>query len=86
MLAMCWVGWRSQATTAWPSIMALLLLVWVWLRIDRRFEGDVLYVVTAGHGLVVADLFGLGVLAWAGVLAVRALRTRRRLSARPAPP
>jgi hypothetical protein len=77
MLVMCWIGWRAQAGTAWLSILALVLLVWVWLRIDRRFEGEVLYVVTAGHGLVVADLFGLAVLAWVGVLCVRAVRARR---------
>lgn len=76
MLVMCWVGWRAQASAAWLSILALVLLVWVWLRIDRRFEGDVLYVVTAGHGLVLADLFGLAVLAWVGVLVVRALQAR----------
>ncbi len=77
MLVMCWVGWRAQASAAWPTILALVLLVWVWLRVDRRFEGEILYVVKAGHGLVVADLFGLAVLAWVGVLVVRALSARR---------
>ncbi|HZG98328.1 MAG TPA: hypothetical protein VEY14_08705 [Nocardioidaceae bacterium] len=77
MLVMCWIGWRARAGTAWLSILVLVLLVWVWLRIDRRFEGEVLYVVTAGHGLVVADLFGLAVLAWVGVLCVRTVRAGR---------
>ena len=42
---------------------AALCLVVVWLRVDRYFEGPVLVRVTADHGLVVADLFGLAVAA-----------------------
>lgn len=75
MLVVCWIGWRSQP---WASSLALVLLVWVWLRVDRHFEGSVLIAVTSRHGLVAADLFGLAVLAWAVLLVVRALRARRR--------
>ena len=73
MLTVCWIGWRSQSST---SVAALVLLVWVWLQVNQDFEGGVLIKVTDEHGLVVADLFGLAVLAWALVLAVRARRAR----------
>lgn len=75
MVLACWVGWRGQSV---PIAGLLVLLVWVWLRVDKRFEGSVLIRVSEDHGLVLADLFGLAVLAWAGVLILRALLARRR--------
>ncbi len=58
-----------------PMLVAALCLVVVWLRVDSRFEGPVLVRVTADHGLVVADLFGLAV---AAVAAGGWLLARRR--------
>jgi hypothetical protein len=75
MVLACWIGWRGQSV---PLAVLLVLLVWVWLRVDKRFEGSVLVRITEDHGLVLADLFGLAVLACAGVLLLRALRERRR--------
>ncbi len=60
------------------TVVLLVLLVWVWLRVDKRFEGTVLIRVTEDHGLVLADLFGLAVLAFAGALLLRTMLALRR--------
>ncbi len=68
---------RSVAGDSAMLVAALCLAV-VWLRVDSRFEGPVLVRVTADHGLVAADLFGLAVTA---VAAGGWLLARRRRAA-----
>ncbi|CAA9338866.1 MAG: hypothetical protein AVDCRST_MAG29-1511 [uncultured Nocardioidaceae bacterium] len=75
MLVACWIGWRGRSVS---TVVLLVLLVWVWLRVDKRFEGTVLIRVTEDHGLVLADLFGLAVLAFAGALLLRTMLALRR--------
>jgi hypothetical protein len=46
---------RREAGPAW----ALLVLSALWLSADRRFEGPVLFVFSATHGLTLADLLSV---------------------------
>ncbi len=69
-----WIGWRSEP---YAAAAAMALLVVVWLRVDRRYEGAVLFVVAPGRGLVVADLVGLAAAVWAVTLVVRRYRASR---------
>lgn len=56
-VAMVLAGWlaRRQRTAA----VLLALLSFVWLTVDRSFEGPVLLSVSSTHGLVTSDLVGI---------------------------
>jgi hypothetical protein len=54
----------------------LALLSFVWLTIDRSFEGAVIVEVSSRHGLVVSDLVGLAGLSGAAWLWWRGRRGR----------
>lgn len=60
LVALAITSVRSAAGDAVMLVAALCLVV-VWLRVDSLFEGPVLVRFSEGHGLVVADLFGLAV-------------------------
>ena len=53
---------RSWAGDTW-ALVTVLCLVLVFLRVSGRFEGALLIRFTSDHGLVVADLAGLGLAA-----------------------
>jgi hypothetical protein len=58
------------------GIVLLVLLSFVWLTIDRYFEGGVILVVSSHHGLVTSDLVGIAGLGVAVWLWVRSRRSR----------
>jgi hypothetical protein len=77
----CWVVVaRSRSLVlAW---LALVVSSLVWLRVDQREEGRVLFVVTAYHGVTQADLLvpavaGIAVVLRAVHLAMRGHMRRR---------
>jgi hypothetical protein len=71
-LAMALSGWVGVRQRTGSVILALLSLV--WLTVDRDWEGGIIAVVDAGHGLTTADLVGVAGLVAAAVLFLRARR------------
>lgn len=72
---------RSWAGDTWALVITLCLVL-VYLRVSSRFEGALLIRFTSDHGLVVADLAGLGLAAAACFGWWRArYRSQERLSA-----
>jgi hypothetical protein len=72
MLLVGYRAWRGDSI----AMFAVLLLTAVWLRVDKRFEGPLVFEVSRNHGLVVGDLGGLLVLTAAGVGWLRSRGTR----------
>jgi hypothetical protein len=76
VVAMIVCAWRAWLGERWAALV-LALLAFVWLRIDKRFEGPHLIVFGNEHGLVVADLVGILAIAVAALGLWRA-RSRSR--------
>jgi hypothetical protein len=78
VVAMIVCAWRAWLCERWAALV-LALLAFVWLRIDKRFEGPHLIVFGNEHGLVVADLVGILAVAAAALGLWRAhSRSRKR--------
>jgi hypothetical protein len=60
-------AWRGERAAA----AFLALEGAAWLIVDKGFEGPHLYYFAHGHGLVLADLVGLGALVGAAVCLLR---------------
>lgn len=79
LLIACMIGVGWWARRSWLGVAVLASLSAVWLTVDRLWEIAVLFQITAGHGLALADLVGLAGIATAGWLALRLLRQRPQL-------
>lgn len=79
LLIACMIGVGWWARRAWLGVAVLASLSAVWLTVDRLWEITVLFQITTGHGLALADLVGLAGIATAVWLALRLLRQRPRL-------
>ncbi len=83
-LALAWAVLLSVMvllTLIWPSVWVRIVLVVVsvgWILVNAPVEGDVLWKVSQGHGLTVADLFGLAGIAVAVLTQFSPRRPRRR--------
>ncbi len=59
MLLVSSLAWRGNTV----ALSALVFLTFVWLRVDKRFEGPHVIRINQDHGLVLSDLVGLLILA-----------------------
>jgi hypothetical protein len=72
ILSGCWLAFsrrRWQTVLAWPAVLAFSL---VWLVVNHRWEGRILFGISPNHGVTQADLVVPVVIAAAVV--VRTLR------------
>lgn len=73
-----WVAVARRWWSLTPAALALVVTSLVWLRVDQREEGDILFVLTATHGVTQADLAVPAVIGGALLIrAARALGSRR---------
>ncbi len=73
MLLVSSLAWRGSTV----ALVAVVFLTFVWLRVDKRFEGPHVIRINQDHGLVMSDLVGLLILVGAS-LAWSYTRRRRR--------
>ena len=82
LVAMLLVGclaWQGNTL----AMSALVFLTFVWLRVDKHFEGPHVFRINQDHGLVISDLVGLLILLGAALAWLSARRNKRRTPDQP---